>query len=255
LVLFALALPAQAGLGDLLDGLLEDPIEDLTAPLAPVVTALPLLPEVIETVEAAAAPIVTAVEAVASPVVTVVDEIAPITEVVEDVVDDPVPPVTTPNTTLPPVTTPTTTLPIPATTLPSATITQPTPSTTLPSVIPASFPAPIDDEPRPIRPNETVQARLLELVVALPVTPPEYVGDRGETRFIPADPVTTDWLAALGSWLGSGIASLLDVLALPAHLFELLLRALTSAGAGLVAPAAILAALAVGGRRRLLPVT
>jgi hypothetical protein len=49
------------------------------------------------------------------------------------------------------------------------------------------------------------------------------------------------------------VAALLDVIAIPARLLEILLRALLSAGSGLVAPAAILVSLAVGGRRRLLP--
>jgi hypothetical protein len=63
----------------------------------------------------------------------------------------------------------------------------------------------------------------------------------------------TPWLHALTAWLESGLSGLFDVLAIPARFLELLFRALISAGSGLVAPAAILAALAATSRRRLLP--
>lgn len=60
---------------------------------------------------------------------------------------------------------------------------------------------------------------------------------------------TLDWLSTLKGWLGQGAASLLEVLAIPMRLLEVLIRALTSSGAGLIAPAVLLATLLTGHRK------
>ncbi|MGH8925433.1 MAG: hypothetical protein ACRDWA_12470 [Acidimicrobiia bacterium] len=270
LILFGLALPAQAGLGDLFDEILDDPVSDLTAPLAPLVETLPIIPETVDLVDETVAPVVAVVDEVASPVVTVVDEVAsPITNVVEEIVTpvvepvvgvvepvvkvvdpvvevvDPViedlPPVI-PSTDRPPIDTSLTTTPAPSS--PDGDEANLAPVSVTPALVQAATVTPA-----------SIQRLLLASLRFETNDETTMVWDRGETRFIPGEPLSANWLDALGAWLGSALSSLFDVLAIPAHLFELLLRALSSAGAGLVAPAAIFAALAVGGRRRLLPVS
>jgi hypothetical protein len=60
----------------------------------------------------------------------------------------------------------------------------------------------------------------------------------------PAAPVVTvGWLPQLAEWLRGAIGDLADLLMFPVRLVELLARALLSAGAGLVAPASLLAAI------------
>ena len=256
LILFALALPARAGLGDLLGGVLEDPISELTEPLAPIVTSVPLVENVIETTEALTSPVVTVVDSLASPVVTVVDEVvSPLVEPQEEVVNpevietptDPVdllievvdPALEVPTTSLPGVE-PEPTLPVVKTSATAArleiveqTFDQVSDATSTETTIDPTPPS-----------TENIQRVLLSSIVESSVSSQ----NREATDHVIGD---TGWLSALRRWLESGI--LIDVLAIPARLLEILLRALFSAGSGLVAPAAILVALAVGGRRRLLP--
>lgn len=246
LILFALALPAQAGLGDLLGEVLDNPVQDLTAPLAPMVTTFPIVSDLTESVDAVVAPVLTVVDDVASPVVAVVDEVAePLVDLVEPVVGDddlvpgvPVEPVTPPSV-----------LPElaggPRVTSASASLDEPI-SNQVPTVG-------VPQEATAVRMSQldSIQ-RLLLTTINRPTI--SVVEREGSNAGIGAPIGIAAWLTALGAWLGSGISGLLDVLAIPIRLLELLLRALTSAGAGLVAPAAVLGALAVGGRRRLLPV-
>ena len=251
LILFALALPARAGLGDLLGGVLEDPISELTEPLAPLVTSVPLVEDLIETTEALTAPVVTAVESVASPVVTVVDEaVGPIVEPVEEVVDPEVvePPLDPVTDVLEPV--------LDVDPLPPVEPTRPivNPTVTAPRLVEltvdqARAPTPIEaDSGRPDLSTETasIQRAFLTSISDFSLSVQDREGN---------GPVASNnaWLSALKAWLRSGVSALLDVVAIPARLLEILLRALLSAGSGLVAPAAILVSLAVGGRRRLLP--
>ncbi len=260
LILFALAMPARAGLGDLLGGLLENPISELTEPLAPLVTSVPLVEDLIETTDALTAPVVTVVDSLASPVVTIVDQVVspttsppqeivpPIVESVADVVDPVVtePPIRTVTEVVDPV------LDVPTTSLPPV-----APAVGVADrsdIVELNFDqAPVatpvkEDLERPALSTDTVsiQRALLSSITETSVSLQDREGN---------DPIVTnsDWLSALRSWLQSGVSGLLDVLAIPARLLEILLRALLSAGSGLVAPAAILMALAVGGRRRLLP--
>jgi hypothetical protein len=249
LILFALALPARAGLGDLVDGVLDDPIGALTAPLDPVVTAVPLVEDVVETVDAVTSPLVTVVDEVASPLVTVVDEVVvePVIDLVEPVTDD-VEPVVDPVE------------PVVDTVEPVVNIVEPVPTVEVYPTLTTAVSAPVVDN-SPVTPalvggfvqatavgpveTESVQVLLTSISNAgLPLD------DREGNQFLVNK---TPWLTALGAWLESGLSGLLDVLAIPARFLELLFRALISAGSGLVAPAAILTALAVAGRRRLLP--
>ncbi|HJQ94138.1 MAG TPA: hypothetical protein VJ935_00320 [Acidimicrobiia bacterium] len=264
LILFALALPARAGLGELLGGVLEDPISELTEPLAPLVTSVPLVEDVLETTEALTAPVVTVVDQLASPVVTVVEQVvSPIAEPPDEVVDpivEPVEEIVDPEVVKPPID-PVTETPDPVLDVPPAPI--PPIEPTLPVVNSGesvtrfeiveltfdqvSVAIPIEaDVDRSASPTEAIQRALLSSILESSVSLQDREGN---------DSVLTnsDWLSALRGWLASGVSALLDVIAIPARLLEILLRALLSAGSGLVAPAAILVALAVGGRRRLLP--
>ena len=91
------------------------------------------------------------------------------------------------------------------------------------------------------------------------LTPPAQV--QIQSASVEADPLRqtqnsgdSGWLFSLSNWLGAGISGLLDVLSIPMRLLEVLLRALTSSGAVLLAPASLLLSLAIGGRRRVLGV-
>jgi hypothetical protein len=184
-------------------------------------------------VEEVVSPIVDPVEEVVDPEV-IEPSLDPVTNILEPVLD--VPPAPTVEPTLP--------------------VLHSTTTSTRFEIVELTFdqapvPAPADAESTRSAPStETVsiQRALLASISGLSLSWQDREGN---------DPVAVniDWLSALRGWLQSGVAALLDVLAIPARLFEILLRALMSAGSGLVAPAAILVALAVGGRRRLLPVS
>ena len=256
LMLFALALPARAGLGDLLDGVLDDPIGALTAPLDPVVTSVPLVEDLVETVDAVTSPLVTVVdEVVVEPVVGLVE---PPTDVVEPVVD-PVDPVVD---TVEPVVD--TVKPVVDTVKPVVDTVKPVPTVEVYPTLTTVISAPVADG-SPVTPALVGVAPVVQATVAFGPVETESVqrmllasisnatlplDDREGNRVLVNK---TPWLAALGAWLESGLSGLLDVLAIPARFLELLFRALISAGSGLVAPAAILTALAVAGRRKLLP--
>ncbi|MGH8959017.1 MAG: hypothetical protein ACRDVK_10135 [Acidimicrobiia bacterium] len=259
LILFALAMPAQAGLGDLLGGILEDPISELTAPLAPVVTAVPLVEDLIETVDAVSAPVVTIVDELASPIVAVVDEVVdpvvdavepsigtvePVIETVEPVIET-VEPVIEQEIPLPTVEVIPTPSPVP---LPVVVRTEAPAPIGAAELSPEQAPSgsPLVNASSPLRSllqTDSIQQALLTSISDTPLSLQDREGNQPIVR-------NTDWLTALTGWLESGFRNLLSI---PARFLELLLRALTSAGGGLVAPAAILVALAVGGRRRMLP--
>jgi hypothetical protein len=100
-------------------------------------------------------------------------------------------------------------------------------------------------------PNRVIGLEILQSISE----PPEIAADRHMPKIsalrTAASPLS--WLSTLGTWLEqNGIAYLL---AIPAHLFSLLLRALGSAGAGLVAPASILLAWFASTQRKVAPIT
>jgi hypothetical protein len=248
LILFALALPARAGLGDLFDGVLDDPIGALTAPLDPVVTAVPLVDDLVETVDVVTSPLVTVVDEVAvEPVIDLVepatDDVEPVVDIVDPVVDTVEPVVDTVE-------------PVVDTVVPVSTVeVYPTLTTALSA--PGADSSPV--RPALVGVAPVVQAAVVgsvdtdsvQRVLLASISNAAFPLDDREGNQTLVD--RTHWLTALGAWLESGLAGLLDVLAIPARFLELLFRALISAGSGLVAPAAILTALAVAGRRRLLP--
>ena len=55
-------------------------------------------------------------------------------------------------------------------------------------------------------------------------------------------PIDAGWLNGLTAWLRDHTGGLLDLLALPIRLLELLVRALLTAGSGLIAPLSMLLA-------------
>lgn len=252
MILFALALPARAGLGDLFDGVLDDPIGALTAPLDPVVTAVPLVEDLVETVDVVTSPLVTVVDEVASPIVTVVDEVVvePVSDLVEPATDEVQPVVDI----VEPVVD--TVEPVVDTVAPVSTVeVYPTLTTALSA--PGADSSPV--RPALVGVAPVVQAAVVgsvetdsvQRVLLASISNAAFPLDDREGNQILVN--RTHWLTALGAWLESGLSGLLDVLAIPARFLELLFRALISAGSGLVAPAAILTALAVASRRRLLP--
>ena len=73
LILFALALPARAGLGELVDAAIEEPSSGLSASLETVVATGPLVEDPVETLEGIIAPELTDVDE--SPTVTVIERV------------------------------------------------------------------------------------------------------------------------------------------------------------------------------------
>jgi hypothetical protein len=228
LILFAFALPARAGLGELVEAVIEEPSSDLTASLEPVMVTGPVVEDPVETVEEVTAPLLADVDE--GPAVTVVEEkpTVDVTDTAGAVLDAVAPVVTNPLPT-PEVASPPTN--------PPPTNNAPVPMPLAP-VVQATLAAPIE--------ISSSQGVLLASISNAPLPPDDHQGDEAVDN-------QTPWLHALKGWLESGLSGLFDVLAIPARFLELLFRALISAGSGLVAPAAILAALAATSRRRLLP--
>lgn len=230
------ALPAQAGLGDLLAGLL-DPVEDL-----PVVgdIAEPIIEDVVDPV----------VEDVVDPLVTpIVDTI--VTPIVEEVVtpalNNVVAPVIEPVVeTIPPVGTTTTTAPILGTSTPDM-----SGESAGFGVSSSGSPGGIllansnnDGEPGAVQ--ATAELHSLEAALALQAALVDgdsaEVSNAGATQPGEIEVVDAGWLDGLTNWLRNSADGLLNVLALPIRLLELLARALLTAGSGLVAPLSMLLA-------------
>lgn len=233
-----LAVPAQAGLGDLIDEVVEEVAE------LPVVTTIPAptvtIPEVIP-------PVVVDLPAVSTPEVVlpigdgvVIDPIVitpPTVEVEPDgtigVVPE-LPPVVIGGDVLP-------TIEVPIVTTTSQPISRPI----------ALNPPPIDEVPVAVDPpaDRSVELRILQTIVATQV----LAGAEPAPLASRAAPTSTgtSLLDSLADWLG--IERLSQLLAIPFRLLSLLFRALMSAGSGLVAPASLLLTLAVGARGRLRP--
>ena len=222
--LLMVALPAQAGLGDLLDELV-DPVEDI-----PVVGDIvePIIEDVADpivegTVEPVTGDLVDpVVDEVLAPVLTpIVDTV--VTPIVDEVVTPPLdyvaPPVTE---TIPPVGT--------ATTLPVIASNQ---------EAPAGGSAGFD-----LSVQSTMQIRSLQAALALQTTLVDGNVIQPSTLDVdhaaPVDLATANWLIGLTNWLRSSADGLLNLLALPIRLLELLARALLTAGSGLIAPLSML---------------
>ena len=224
--LLMVALPAQAGLGDLVDDLV-DPVEDI-----PVVGDIvePIIEDVADpivegTVEPVTGDLVDpVVDEVLAPVVTpTVDPV--VTPIVDEVVTPPLdyvaPPVTE---TIPPVGT--------ATTLPVIASNQ---------EAPAGGSAGFD-----LAVQSTTQIRSLQAALAWQTALVDGNVIRPSTLDVdepaPVDLAAANWLNGLTNWLRSNVDALLNLLALPIRLLELLARALLTAGSGLIAPLSMLLA-------------
>lgn len=242
------ALPAQAGLGDLLDDLL-DPVEDV--PVAgdivdPIIEGLvdpvvdgevgPVAGDLVDPiVDEVLAPVVTPiVEAVVTPIVE-----GAVTPVLDNVVAPAI-------ETIPPVGGTTTT------TLPVGTSDQHAPAGESAGFGLSSLGYPggvliadtnIDSDVGGFQMTTGLQS--LEAALALQTA----MVDSGSTGLANPGAVQTQvetidagWLDGLTNWLRNGANSLLDLLALPIRLLELLARALLTAGSGLIAPLSMLLA-------------
>jgi hypothetical protein len=226
-----LASPAQAGLGDLIDGLL-DPVEELPVLgeiVDPVVGAIvdPVVEELDPVVETVVDPVVEVVdpvvEEVVDPVVEVVDPVVeevvdPVVEVVDPVVEE-VPPVVGIMDHVadePPV--------IEEGVLPIESVAAPGPS--LAGHIDQIL-SDVDDL------GSLALARVLQAALA---------NTRGTLPTVAGTLVDTSgagWLMGLTDWLRGTANGLADFLSIPLRLLELLVRALLTAGSGLVAPASL----------------
>jgi hypothetical protein len=249
--LLMVALPAQAGLGDLLDDLL-DPVEDIPVVgdlVEPIVEDLvaPIVEDIVEPVAGDLADPV--VDEVLAPVLTpIVDtDVTPIVdEVVAPVLDNGVAPVTE---TIPPVgTTTTTTLPVIASNQEA-----PVGESAGFGISSSGYPGGVlladsldNSGDEVIAVQSTTQTQSLEAALALQTT----LVDSNDTdpstldggQPAPADLVEGDWLNGLTHWLRNSADGLLNLLALPIRLLELLARALLTAGSGLIAPLSMLLA-------------
>lgn len=232
---WAISTPAQAGLGDLVEGALEE-VADL-----PVVTtvpiALPPLPEV------TAPPIVLDLPTLRTPGI-----VLPIVEI-DPIVFNPPPVEIVPGLDVPTDAPPAVTVEPLTGTRETHAISQHPVAADIPTPKPDSSNAPIvADRQRPIE-NRSIEIRLL-LIESAPVPANTEVATQASTLAVAVG--ATSWLDSLEAWLG--IDSIADILSIPMQLLTLLLRALFSAGSGLIAPAAILIAVVAGSRRKLLPV-
>ena len=251
-----LALPAQAGLGDLLGDLL-DPLEDVPI-VGEIVTPIvedvvdPIVEDIVDPlagglvnpiVEEVLAPVLTPiVETVVAPIVDgvvtpVVENVAP--PVIEPVVEV-IPPVETTSTTAPPVG-------------PSG---QEAGESESAGFGPSSsgYPADVlvgnssDDGGVTAAQATTVTTGLQSLEAALALqTALLDDGSAEVSRPVPdpmtaSEPVDAGWLDGLTNWLRTSADGLLNLLALPIRLLELLARALLTAGSGLIAPLSMLLA-------------
>ena len=243
-----IAIPAQAGLGDLLDDLL-DPVGDV-----------PIVGDIVDPiVEGVVDPIVDGiVDPVAGDLLDpIADEILapvlnPIVEgvvapIVDTVIPPQVPPVVPPVVEVvpPPGTTTTTAPQSPAVTEPAMAVTSESYG-----VSPSGYPggAPIGSPAtEPLGPTQvatelqSLQAALAVQTALLDNEVPDPAG-QGGAHLTEVQMIDTGWLNGLTNWLRSGANGLLDLLAMPVRLLELLSRALLTAGSGLIAPLSMLLA-------------
>jgi hypothetical protein len=224
-------IPAQAGLGDLLDGL-----------LAPV-NEVPIVGDIVEP----------AVQAVVDPLVgEVPDPIAG--SVVDSIVDQVVAPVVTPvvdtgevpppvvEEVPPPIQETTQILPIGSSPQESTNIGSRPPGVSLSvEVSPAWYSAPVATA----RASRTTRAQSLEAAVSVQaalIASAPLISNSDATR-VPDRMAGDSWLDGLTGWLRDSAGGLGTLLALPVRLLALLARALLTAGSGLIAPLSMLLAL------------
>jgi hypothetical protein len=242
--LLMVGLPAQAGLGDLLDDLL-DPVED-----SPVVGDIvePIVEDVVDPivediVEPVALDLVDpVVDEVLAPIVdTVVTPI--VDEVVTPPLDNVVPPVTE---TIPTVGDTTTTTLLVGVPDQEAAVSDSSGF----GVSSSGYPGGVllihsNNDGEVLLAQSTTQFQGLEAALSLQTTLVD--GNITEPSALDVDQPAADqaeanWLNGLTRWLRSSADGLLGLLALPIRLLELLARALLTAGSGLIAPLSMLLA-------------
>jgi hypothetical protein len=248
LSILMIAVPAQAGLGDLLDDLL-DPIEDVPVVgdiVEPIVEEV-LDPIVEDIVEPVAGDLVDpVVDEVLAPVLTpIVDTVvSPIVdEVVAPVLDNVVPPVTE---TIPTVEETTTTTPLVGVTDQEAAAGDSAGF----GVSSSGYPGGVlltdsNNDAEVLLVQATTDLQSLEAARALQTTLISGVTELATVEVAEptaAEMVDAGWLNGLTNWLRTSADGLLNLLALPIRLLELLARALLTAGSGLIAPLSMLLA-------------
>jgi hypothetical protein len=240
--LLMVALPAQAGLGDLLDDLL-DPVEDSPVVVEPIVEDVvdPIVEDIVEPV--AGDLVDPVVDEVLAPIVdTVVTPI--VDEVVTPVLDDAVPPVTE---TIPTVgETTTTTLLVGVPDQEAAARDSVGFGVSLTGYPGGALLIESNNHGEVLLVQSTTDLQSLAAARALQatlvdsgVTEPAIVEVAQPTA---AEVVDAGWLNGLTNWLRTSADGLLNLLALPIRLLELLARALLTAGSGLIAPLSMLLA-------------
>jgi hypothetical protein len=88
---------------------------------------------------------------------------------------------------------------------------------------------------------QSLQAALAVQTALLDNAGPDPAG-QGGAHLTDVQITDSGWLNGLTNWLRSGANGLLDLLAMPVRLLELLSRALLTAGSGLIAPLSMLLA-------------
>lgn len=228
--LSVLAVPAQAGLGDLLDPLVEDlpVVEDVVDPLVDEV-----VDPVVETIgEGIAAPIQEVVAPLVPPEVEkavqpVVDEVLPpVDEIVPPVDEIEVPPVIDENP-VPPIESITGTRTSDSPTVRSDNATVDVANENSPE---SGISRGVTDvrESGSLELAQSLQAALTRTALASPTVSGPLIDSSGGS-----------WLLGLTDWLRNAGGGLVDLMAIPLRLLELLARALLTAGSGLVAPASL----------------
>ena len=250
--LLMLAIPAQAGLGDLLSGLLN-PVEDLPVVgdvLDPVVQAVvvPLVQDVVAPVTGALVdPIVDQILPAPVTTVTTTPTVTTVTTTVEPPVDEVVTPVVDP--VVPPLIEPVKDLVPPA---PTTTITAPAAIDRLRGIEEPPEPVRVTSSTvstsngsalRPTVPTgrESLQAALL-LQTALAESSVLTEDDGSLALSTEGTDTESAFFERLTDWLRNNSDQFLSLIALPIRFLELLTRALLTAGSGLIAPVSMLLA-------------
>jgi hypothetical protein len=238
-----LASPAQAGLGDLGDGLLDpveelpliggivepvvevvEPVEEVVEPvLAPVVDPVvevldPVVEEVVDPVVEVVDPVVEVVD----PVVEVVDPVVEVVDPVVEVVDPVVEVVDPPGSIVDHVADEPSVIEEGVSSIESVAASGPSLAGHVDQIL-----SDVDDHGS-LGLAQTLQAALASTRGTLPTVAGRLVDSSGAA-----------WLMGLTDWLHRTANYLMDVLSIPLRLLEILVRALLTAGSGLVAPASL----------------
>jgi hypothetical protein len=224
-----LASPAQAGLGDLGDGLL-DPVEELPLIDGIVEPVVEVVEPVVEVVEPVLAPVVDpvvevldpVVEEVVDPVVEVVDPVVEVVDPVVEVVDPVVEVVDPPGSIVDHVADEPSVIEEGVSSIESVAAWGPSLAGHVDQIL-----SDVDDHGS-LGLAQTLQAALASTRGTLPTVAGRLVDSSGAA-----------WLMGLTDWLHRTANYLMDVLSIPLRLLEILARALLTAGSGLVAPASL----------------